>query len=318
MDVLSEILSAMRLSGGVVFDAEFCAPWCVESQYVPEDCAAFFPVPAHVIAYHYVTRGGFWLKVEDEAPVRVEAGEIVLLPRNDRHLMFSDEGAEPLVLDHSTIADVSGEPIRFRYEGEGERTAMFCGYLGSVAPEPALLQNLPRLLKVRLASDAREAWLQSSLRLAAEELQATAPEPVARLSELLFSEAVKRYAEALPADETGWLAGLRDPAVSRALAIIHTRYSEDWDVSSLAREVGMSRSALAERFVSLIGEPPMRYCARWRMRMAANLLRDGRQSSGNVAFDVGFNSEAAFVRAFKREYGEPPATWRRRQAIAVG
>ena len=318
MDVLSDILSSMRLAGGVVFDAEFGAPWCIVSQYGPDDCAAFFPVPAHVIAYHYVREGRFQVQVPGQAPVPVEAGEIILLPRNERHLMFSEEGVEPISIEKTSDMQAGdGGPLRFRWDGGGERTTMFCGYLGSTSPEHALLQSLPSLMKVKL-DDARGEWLARSMKFAAEELRAEpSPEMAARLAELLFGEAVRRYIEDLPEGEGGWLAGLRDPHVAKALGLIHSRYAEAWDVNSLAREVGMSRSALAERFTSLIGEPPMRYCARWRMRMAANLLRDGRQTSGNVAYEVGFNSEAAFVRAFKREYGEPPATWKKRHAAAM-
>lgn len=319
MDVLADILGSMRLSGGVVFDAEFHAPWCIVSQYGPQDCAAFFPVPAHVIAFHYVREGKFHAQVMGQAAVEVEAGEIILLPRNERHLMFSDHGMVPVAIERtSEMRAEDGGPLRFRWDADGPRVQMFCGYLGSTAPEHALLQSLPSLMKIRVDRGPRHEWLKSSMRFAAEELRSeSSPEMVARLAELLFGEAVRRYAEALPSGEGGWLAGLRDPHVARALGIVHRRYAEAWDVNSLAREVGMSRSALAERFTALIGEPPMRYCARWRMRMAANLLRDGRQASGNVAYEVGFNSEAAFVRAFKREYGEPPATWRRRQAEAA-
>ena len=135
---------------------------------------------------------------------------------------------------------------------------------------------------------------------------------VARLAELFVAQAMREYVERLPAGAKGWLRGLADPAVSKALSIIHTRYAEELDVEGLAREAGVSRTVLGERFAELIGEPPMRYCARWRMRIAANMLRDGKQNTANIAYSVGFNSEAAFNRAFKREYGEPPATWRRR------
>jgi transcriptional regulator GlxA family with amidase domain len=146
------------------------------------------------------------------------------------------------------------------------------------------------------------------------EIREGSPRAIAKLAELLFAEAVQQYADNLPAQESGWFAALRDPAIGRILALVHARYAEDWTADALAHEVGMSRSAFAARFTALLGESPMRYCARWRMQAAANLLRDSRQNIGNVAYDVGFNSEAAFSRAFKREFGSSPATWRRQGA----
>lgn len=308
---MTEILSSMRLTGAIVFDAELVAPFCIVSHYGPEDCARFFPVPAHLVSYHYVTEGQMWVQIGEEAPVLVEAGDLVLLVRNDRHLLFSEPGVP--VQDMSSVTlDTGGGPVRVRQGGTGARARMFCGYLGSTSADPALMQNLPPLMKVRMGDGARQLWTSSSLQLASGELQSE-PETVARMTELLFGEAVRRYLEGLPEGEASWLAGLRDSAIGKALSLIHERYAEPWDVASLAREVGMSRSAFADRFAQLMGEPPMRYFSRWRMKIAANLLRDGRRTSGVVAFDVGFSSEAAFVRAFRREFGEPPATWRRRQ-----
>jgi AraC-like DNA-binding protein len=311
---MSDILAAMRLSGAVVFDAELVAPFCIVSHYGPEDCARFFPVPAHLIPYHYVTDGRMWVRIGEEEPVLAEAGDLILLARNDRHLLYSEEGLKPQEMEDVTIHGAG--PVCVRQSGSGPKTRMYCGYLGSTSAEPALVQNLPPLMKVRMGEGARRLWTASSLQLAAGELQKE-PETVARMTELLFGEAVRRYVEELPDGEGRWMAGLRDPAIGRALHLIHERYAEPWDVQSLAREVGMSRSAFAERFTALIGEPPMRYFARWRMKIAVNMLRDGRKTSGVVAYDVGFSSEAAFVRAFRREFGEPPAAWRRRQSAGA-
>jgi pimeloyl-ACP methyl ester carboxylesterase/AraC-like DNA-binding protein len=157
---------------------------------------------------------------------------------------------------------------------------------------------------------AQEEWVDASLRFLATKIQS--PEVVRRLAESFVAQAIRQYLEQLPHGEGGWLAGLRDPAVAKALSIIHARYAEELEVEELAREAGVSRTVLGERFVELLGEPPMRYCAGWRMRIAANMLREGKQNTANIAYAVGFNSEEAFNRAFKREFGEPPATWRRR------
>ena len=312
MDVMSDILSSMRLSGALVIDAELVAPFCVVSHYGPEDCARFFPVPAYLVPYHYVTEGRMWVRIGEDEPVLVEAGELVMLARNDRHLLFSEPGLAVQEIEDTRV-EANGGPVRIRQGGDGPKTRMYCGYLGTTSPEPALMQNLPPLMKVRMGDGARQLWTRRSLQLAAGELQKE-PETVARMTELLFGEAVRRYLESLPEGEANWLAGLREPQIAKALQLIHDRYADPWNVVTLAREVGLSRSAFAERFTALIGEPPMRYFARWRMKIAANLLRDGRRNSGVVAFEVGFSSEAAFVRAFRREYGIPPATWRRQQA----
>lgn len=314
MDVLADILSSMRLSGGVVIDAEIGGPSCLVSQFTKEHCASFFAEPAHVIAYHYVRAGRIWVEVPGEPPMEAEAGCVILLPRNDRHLLYSEPGLPPVASEDLIEPGPRGEPARIRVAGEGDQAMLYCGFLGSSSPENALIQSLPSMMLIHAGDPSTRDWLESSLRFAAEQYSGAPPSVVARLTELLFGEAVRRYIAGLPDGEGGWLTGLRDPGVARALSIIHSRYAEALDVNGLAREVGMSRSAFADRFTALIGEAPMRYCARWRMRMAANMLRDGRASSTNIAYDVGFNSEAAFTRAFKREYGDPPGVWRRRLA----
>ncbi|MEG3150300.1 AraC family transcriptional regulator [Sphingomonas sp. ZT3P38] len=312
MNVLADILSSMRLSGSVVIDAEFGEPSCLVSQFTTEHCARYFAEPAHLIAYHYVRSGRIWVEVAGEPPAQAEAGCIILLPRNDQHLLYSEPGLPPIAADDVIEPGPGGEPARIRLKGNGNQTLIYCGFLGSSSPENALIQSLPPMMLIHTGDPATQDWLESSLRFAAGQLSGAGPSVVARLTELLFGEAVRRYVEGLPEGEGGWLAGLRDPGVAKALSIIHRRYAEALDVTGLAREVGMSRSAFADRFTALTGEAPMRYCARWRMRMAANMLRDGRASSTNIAYDVGFNSEAAFTRAFKREYGDPPGIWRRR------
>lgn len=316
MDVLADILSSMRLSGGVVIDAELGGPSCLVSQFTKEHCASYFAEPAHVIAYHYVRSGRIWVEVPGEPPAEAEAGCIIMLPRNDKHLLYSEPGLPPVPSEDLIEPGPSGEPARIRLEGTGDQTSLYCGFLGSSSPENALIQSLPSVMLIHAGDPSTNDWLESSLRFAAEQLSGAPPSVVARLTELLFGEAVRRYIEGLPEGEGGWLIGLREPGVAKALSIIHNRYAEALDVTGLAREVGMSRSAFADRFTTLIGEAPMRYCARWRMRVAANMLRDGRARSTNIAYEVGFNSEAAFTRAFKREYGDPPGVWRRRLANA--
>ena len=309
MDVLDEILGSLRLTGGVVIDGEFSGDFCVLAQFTPDHFAPFFPMPETLISYHYVRSGRMLIEVEGQPPAVIDSGTIAILPRNDPHTLASRIGLPPA--DASDVLWVTDEGVHHVCTGtDGPKNEVWCGFLGAAqAGAHPLLDALPPLLTLDVTGGEAE-WLDSSLRFLAE--QRPTAEVVARLAELFLAQAIRDYVEQLPPSSRGWLKGLADPAVSKALSIIHKRYAEDLDVETLAREAGVSRTVLGERFAELIGEPPMRYCASWRMRTAANMLRDGKQNTANIAYSVGFNSEAAFNRAFKREFGEPPATWRRR------
>lgn len=311
MDVLTSVLSAMKLSGSVFLEAEFSAPWCVTSRIDTDDCALYFPEPEHVIGYHYVISGKLICAVDSEAPVEVHAGQIMLFPRTVTHRLGSTLAIE--ATDSAALVELAEEGglARINWGGGGERTALFCGFLGTLTPVNAFLMSLPTMLVIDASKGTSGEWLASSMRYATTEAMAGSHELVGRLAELLFVEAIKQYIEHLPQDHIGWLAGLRDTHVSKALTLIHSRYAECWTTDQLAREAGLSRSAFAERFGSLLGDPPMRYLAKHRMNVAANLLREGRQNAANIAYSIGFNSEAAFNRAFKKEFGTPPGSWRR-------
>jgi pimeloyl-ACP methyl ester carboxylesterase/AraC-like DNA-binding protein len=308
MDVLDEILGSLRLTGGVVIDGGFAGDFCVSAEFTPDHCAPFFAMPERLISYHYVRSGRLIVEVEGLPPVSLAAGSIAIVPRNDVHTLASRTGLAPAAVDD--VGWITADGVhRVSIGTEGEEAKVWCGFLGTASSSAhPLLDALPPLLTLDLA-DGDAQWLDSSMRFVAE--RSPPPETVARLAELFLSQAVRNYVAQLPADAQGWLKGLADPAVGKALAIIHSRYAEDIDVQGIAREVGVSRTVLGDRFADLLGEPPMRYCARWRMRVAANLLRDSKRHAANVAYEVGFHSEAAFNRAFKREYGEPPATWQR-------
>jgi pimeloyl-ACP methyl ester carboxylesterase/AraC-like DNA-binding protein len=308
MDVLTDILASLRLTGGVVIDAETSGDFCLLSRFTDSDRERF-QVSGDLIAYHFVRSGRVFAAVDGAAPVEAKCGDIILLPRNDLHLLYSRPGLRP-VDSHELLQQSPSGPAKIVAGQGGEPTELYCGFLGVSTENHPLLGSLPPILKLEGGDDASEDWVESSMRLLNEGRHS--PEVVARVAELFFAESIRRYMDQLPSGEGGWLAGLRDTAVSKALSMIHKRYAEELDVEMLAREAGVSRTILGERFAELLGEPPMRYCARWRMRIAANMLRDGKQSTANIAYSVGFNSEAAFNRAFKREYGEPPATWRRR------
>jgi AraC-like DNA-binding protein len=317
MDALLDICKTMQLSGAVFLDAEFTAPWCILSQVAPEDCTPFMPRPAHVIGYHYVTAGRLLLKVDGHPPIPVEAGEIILLPRNDPHVLASAANLRP-VNSHLLIQPgPAGGLARIVHGGGGEQTQILCGFLGTNVPNMPIVGILPKMLRIGVEQGASGNWIESSFRFAAHQLadgRVASPTVLAKLAELLFMEAVRRYVDSLVPETGGWLVGLRDPVVGRALVLLHGRMTHRWTTEALAQEVGLSRSAFAERFTGLMGEPPMRYLANWRMQVAAQRLKGSHEPIVRVAFETGYESEAAFNRAFKRAFGMPPMTWRKRQS----
>lgn len=319
-DALSEVLRALRLRGGVFVEAEFGEPWCVLSQVGPEDCAEFSPLPREVIAYHYVCEGTMSLRVEGEAEaIALRAGDLAILPRNHRHRLGSDLSAPPLpveLLDHQA----GGHGVlQLVHPGQSRGARFFCGYLGHDNVNDPLITALPRVLHLPLGDGASARWLESSMRFAAQPLAAPhglSPSVLSRLAELLFAQAVQAYLEQQPEGSTGWLAGLRDAKVGRALALMHAERQRAWTTEDLAQAVGASRSAFAERFSALVGEPPMRYLAQQRMRYAAQQLRESQAPIARIAEAAGYESEPAFHRAFKRSFNTSPAAWRREQTQA--
>ncbi|MBB6096245.1 AraC-like DNA-binding protein [Povalibacter uvarum] len=314
LDAFSDVLRVIRLAGGVFLEAELTAPWCIEGRISADHCKPFSVAPRHVIASHFVAAGRMQLRVEGGEPIELRAGELVLLPHNHAHAFGSDLNIEPLPA-HKTMQLQAGGIARLRHGGGGEATQLLCGFLGSEVAFSPLLSALPAVLKLDVRATASGAWIESSFRFAASEIAAGrmgSATVIAKLSELLFVEAVSQYVASLPAERSGWLAGLRDQQIGRALALLHARPAEAWTAESLALEVGLSRSVFADRFTSLVGQPPMHYLAVWRMHVAEDKLRAGRSSVAQVALSVGYESEAAFSRAFKRHFGTSPGGWRRR------
>jgi len=315
VDALSDVLRVVRLKGGVFLHAEFTAPWCILSQVAPEDCGALLEGAEHLVLYHYVAEGRLTARIPNRKPIQVEAGEVVLFPHNDAHLLGSHLDRSPVPSRQIVSASPEGGLRVIRHGGGGERTRIVCGFLGCDRLEGnPLAAALPPMLHFDARQGSAAAWMKSSLEFAAHEIatrRAGSETVLAKLSELLFVEALRRYVESLPQEQTGWLAGLRDPFVSRALAFLHQGIAREWTVDELGREVGLSRSALADRFTRLIGEPPMRYLARWRLQVAAHQLRSGDAPLARLAKQIGYESEAAFNRAFKRNFGMPPAAWRK-------
>jgi AraC-like DNA-binding protein len=313
MEALEDLLRAMRLSGAVFLDAEFTAPWCIIAKIGADDCRAFMPVPGHLIAYHYIVEGQLSLRIDDEPRCDAVAGELLVLPRNDAHVLGNDLDLRPRPAN-DLIEPAMGDGLaRIRYGGGGTRCRILCGFLGTEDRTDPLIASLPPVLKVSLKTGRMGSWIEASMRYAARELAAGGPGAAssqARLSEVLFAEAMRKYVESLPPRCKGWLAGLRNPYVGRALAMIHSRATHPWTLDELAREVGLSRSALGERFARHIGMSPMRYHSRRRLQYAADRLRHSKAPVSQIAYEIGYESDAAFSRSFKREFGASPAAFR--------
>ena len=318
MDALSGVLKSVRLEGAVYLNAEFTAPWCIRGRYGLERARARLPDADHVVFFHFVVQGAAKIRLADGGEVLdVAAGDLVLFPHDDRQLMGSDLHLVPVDTASLIPEAVSSERefIQMRHGGGGAVTRFVCGYLAcSRSVCRPLLDALPRLARIPMGEGPAVALLNDLLRVGVRESLAPRPgaEPMlAKLAEFMFVEALRRHAESLPPEGKGWLAGVRDAHVGRALALLHGDPGKTWTVDELARKVALSRSALADRFATLVGEPPMQYLTRWRLALAARKLRSGREAVARVAERSGYESEAAFSRAFKREFGVPPATWRR-------
>ena len=315
-DTLSEVLRAVRLTGAVFFTVDASAPWVAEAAPPREVGPDVMPGVEHVIEYHVVTSGSCWGGIVDETPVRLGTGDVVVFPQGDAHVISSSPGMRGTP-DYVSPrqARLSGAPLTRRIDGGGtEQTGVICGFLGCDArPFNPLLSTLPRMIHVpRRDSDDRS--LEHLVKLAlAESMAGRAGGEVvlARLSELLFVEVVRRHLATLPPEEVGWLAGLRDDSIGRALGKLHDRPAHGWSLDELAREVGLSRSVFAERFTHFVGVPAMQYLAQWRMQLAAQLLSSTSKGLSEIAAEVGYGSEAALSRAYKRWVGVAPAEWRR-------
>jgi AraC-like DNA-binding protein len=324
VDVLSDVLRTVRLTGAVYFLVEARAPWEIAMPDGTTLAPAVLPGAQRVISYHVVTDGGGWGRLlPDGAPTRLEAGDVLVFPHGDPYVMSigRDRGQGPPVAEVMEFmrSMARGQlPFRVVEDGGGSETLhLVCGFLGcDVRPYNPLLATLPHLLHVRRAEGRADDVLARLVDLTVAESRQTHAGGDCmrlRLSELMFVELLRRHLGSTAGRHAGWLAGLRDQVVGRALTRLHEAPARPWSLHGLAREVGISRSALAERFTHFVGRPPMQYLTSWRMQLAARRLADGDAKVAAVALDVGYDSEAAFSRAFRRATGMPPAEWRRRQ-----
>jgi AraC-like DNA-binding protein len=315
MDVLSEVLKTVKLDGAVFFNGEFSSPWCARE---PDACtmASYLPArPKHVIIFHLMTEGRGYVRIEEDGRgVPLEAGDIVILPQGNAHFMGNGPPVTPIDSAVQLQRVLSEGRMISQVGGGGELTKLICGYLTC---DPQLCQvflaGLPPIVKVYIRDNPSGKWLEDTFRYSVDHAEASGPggaAVIAKLSELLFVETLRRYIAQLPQTQKGWLAGVRDPDVGKALALLHKQPSHPWTIASLAHEVGVSRSVLAERFRHYLSDTPMGYLTRWRLQLAAQVLTSTSKSVAEVAGEVGYESEPSFNRAFKREFGVPPARFR--------
>ena len=320
MDALSDVLQAVRLTGAIFFDIRASEPWVAETPEGRSIVAAMFPGSEHLVSYHVITHGQCWASVPGEEPMLLSAGDVIVLPHGDTHVLSSTPGLRRSPDMSMYRMPLDGQlPVRIsvgtpKAEGDDAGATQFvCGFLGCDArPYNPLLTALPKVFRVSDSAGALASYVQFAL-AESKDQRIGGASVLNRLSELMFVDVVRRYLETLPPDRADWLAGLRDPFVGRALAALHRSPARDWTIESLAREVALSRSALAERFTQFVGAPPMQYLTNWRMQLAANHLLSGTENVAAIANRVGYESEAAFSRAFKKVVGTPPSEWRKQR-----
>ena len=337
MDVLSDVLRVVRLTSAVFYTARFSSPWSIESP-PPDQLARSLRLRAESIAlFHVLVEGQCWISMEGHAPLRMEARDVIIFPHGDPHVMSGQIGARPRAISALLPSQPSEEIPQLDYGGGGEATRFVCGFLHCDQRFNPLIGALPTMLCVCGRDGAgqgepsevetakrpgpvlieAEGWLANTLRHTIEEAEGMRPGSsamLARLTELLYVEVLRRYMRQLPSGHTSWLAGVNDPEVGRALRLLHARPERQWTVEDLAREVGVSRSGLAQRFTELVGEAPMRYLTGWRIQLAKHLILQAGLPIAEVADRVGYESEAAFNRAFRRHVGAPPVAWRKKSS----
>ena len=315
MDVLSEVLRVIKLEGALFFHGEFSAPWCFNSPHSTAIAPYLCPKAEHLIIYHLLTEGRAYVRLPEERKEELNAGDIVIFPHGDTHILGNGSPERPVDSLQMFAKSLTQGLKLVRFGGGGEITRFVCGFL---ACDPRLseifLAGLPKIVKVHIADEPSGQWLESSIRFSVgEENGSPAGSSLvfAKLSEVLFMETLRCYINTLSPDQTGWLAGARDPIIGQTLALLHKEPTYGWTVQHLARRVGVSRSRLAERFRRLLGTSPMTYRTQWQLKLAAEILRSTENSVAEVAAAVGYSSEAAFNRAFRREFDCPPAQFRR-------
>jgi AraC-like DNA-binding protein len=323
MDAFSEILSGVTLNGAVFFTAEFSAPWGFSTPASNVVAAMIAPGADHLVLYHLLIEGGAVVEVDGAPPIALAPGDIVIFPHGAPHHMSSGKDARRPFPNYGINDKIAARDLSPLRAGGGGGVARFvCGYM-TCDPHLSrpILEGLPPVFKVNVRTDTSGHWIESSiLHLVEEAVSGRVGSEVllAKLSEVLFVDTLRRFVAGLPDRQKGWLAGARDPIVGKSLGLLHSRVAHPWTIAGLANEVGISRSALVDRFTRYLSEPPMTYLTRWRLQLAARSLERTSRGVADIAGDVGYESEAAFSRAFKREFGRPPGRYRSHHKSPVG
>lgn len=298
------------------FNAEFSAPWCLSSSRSAAVAHQLAPGVGNLIIYHFLTEGRAYARLPNGRREELTTGDIVISPHGDTHFIGNGSPEKPVDSFHTFAKNLTQGLKLVRFGGGGKITRFVCGFM---ACDPRLsevfLASLPKMLKVHVANEPSDQCLENSIRFSVGEVNGShvgSGMVLAKLSEVLFVETLRRYINALPQNQTGWLAGARDPIIGQALALLHKEPADPWTLTSLARRVGLSRTRLAVRFRRFLAESPMAYLAQWRLKLGAEILQSTEDSVAEVAAAVGYGSEAAFNRAFKREFDCPPAQFRRK------
>jgi AraC-like DNA-binding protein len=315
VDAFSEILSGVKLNGAIFFTAEFSAPWGFSTPASNLLAAKVAPGAEHLVLYHLVIEGNAVVVMDDGQSVELAPGDIVIFPNGDSHHMSSGKNVRPPFPNFGISTKIKSRDLTPLHAGGGGEASRFvCGYM-TCDPYQCrpILSGLPPVFKVNIRTDSSGHWLENSILHLVEEAasgRVGSEAMLAKLSEALFVDTLRRYVAGLPQEQNGWLAGARDPIVGKSLGLLHSRVADPWTIAALADEVGISRSALVERFTRYLSEPPMAYLTRWRLQLAARSLEKTSRGVADIAAAVGYESEAAFNRAFKREFGQPPGRYR--------
>jgi AraC-like DNA-binding protein len=318
MDALSEVLRVIKLDSAIYLNAEFSEPWCLA---LPEarSLAPMLSRPGeHLIIYHLLSEGRAHIELVGGERVPLSAGDLVSFPHGHAHMIGSGPRVTPIDARQALPGALEHGLDLLNLGGGGAPSRFICGFL---ACDPqlshAFLAGLPPLIKINIRDDPAGRWLEHSLKFSVAQAgnrEAGADAMLTKLSEVFFAETLRRYVRELPEGQTGWLAGARDADIGKALTLLHHQHAHPWTVAELARETGLSRTVLSDRFRHFLGESPKAYLTRWRLQVGARALTATSHGVAQIASDVGYESEAAFNRAFKREFGLPPARYRRDKA----
>lgn len=332
MDVLSDVLRVVRLTGSIFFTANLNDPWSIDSPS-SEIIIRHMPQKAECLSlFHIITKGQCWFTPENSKTFKLSKGSVVIFPHACAHIMSSNPSLHPVpLLDVLKFEEIKGLP-KVEYGGAGDKTQFVCGYLMCDQRFNPMLGAIPEVIILRKETGEEKlpvesagvipvkqgGWLDSTIQHLVGEVQQGEVGSftlVTRLTELMYIEVLRRYMQRLPEKSQGWLAALRDHQVGRALRFLHAHLEDKWNVEKLAGEVGVSRSAFARRFTDLLGESPMRYLTGWRMQLAKSMLLRPEMNLSMIAQKIGYDSDYAFNRAFKRYVGEPPGHWREMMGV---